>query len=139
MEEEIKEYLQYKLNKDLAGNIVKAFGVDSEGFWGYCDQEVEFKISEIGIDYISTDDLYLKKPKLFAGINVFLENYNPNLKYGLIYTDPKFIKTFKKLVKLKGYNSKDFNYSEQGMQGDSYVNLDADLKSYLDKKFLVLV
>lgn len=139
MEEEIKEYLQYKLNKDLAGNIVKAFGIDSGGFWGSYDQELEFKISEIEVDDILIDDLYLKKPKLFASVNVILENYNPDLKYGLIYTDPKFIKSFKKLVKSKGYNPKDFDYSEQGMQGYSYVNLDADLIKYLDKKFLVLV
>jgi hypothetical protein len=50
-------------------------------------------------------------------------------KYGLIYTDKLFLKELKEFVAknkfLAGY---DFDYSEQGMQGDDYVSLDIYLK-----------
>ena len=49
-------------------------------------------------------------------------------KHGLIYTDPKWIKEFRKALEEKGFSKKavrNINYSEQGMQGDDYVSLDA--------------
>jgi hypothetical protein len=49
-------------------------------------------------------------------------------KHGLIYTDPNWIKEFRKALEEKGFSKKaarDICYSEQGMQGDDYVSLDA--------------
>lgn len=46
-------------------------------------------------------------------------------KHGLIYTDKQFIKDVQKTLKefgVKNYN--DIHYSEQGMQGDNYVDMD---------------
>lgn len=47
---------------------------------------------------------------------------------GLIYTDPQWIKEFRLLLKAYGFGDNainDVDYSEQGMQGDDYVSLDA--------------
>mmetsp|Transcript_36265 Transcript_36265/g.104060 ORF Transcript_36265/g.104060 Transcript_36265/m.104060 type:complete len:138 (+) Transcript_36265:1013-1426(+) len=48
-------------------------------------------------------------------------------EYGLIYTDQLFLQELKALVtKLMGEAAADdINYSEQGMQGEEYVSLDA--------------
>lgn len=44
---------------------------------------------------------------------------------GLIYTDPGFLNDLKQLLTLRGLDTTDLQYSEQGMQGDDYVSLDA--------------
>lgn len=43
---------------------------------------------------------------------------------GLIYTDPLFLHELKHLLVGQLGLSSDIGYSEQGMQGDDYVNLD---------------
>lgn len=48
-------------------------------------------------------------------------------EHGLIYTDPLFIKQFRKRMMEKGIPKKiarDFVYTEQGMQGDDYVSIE---------------
>ena len=61
-------------------------------------------------------------------------------KHGLIYTDRGWLKDFRnKLVELHGFSRKAANavsYSEQGMQGDNYVSLDAG--NEFIKEFAVL-
>ena len=49
-------------------------------------------------------------------------------KHGLIYTDKLWIKEFRDELKNLGFSEKavrSVDYSEQGMQGDNYVSLDA--------------
>ena len=43
---------------------------------------------------------------------------------GLIYTDPRWIKEFRKVLKELGFNPKGVDYSEQGAQSWDYVDLD---------------
>ena len=43
---------------------------------------------------------------------------------GLIYTDKQFMKELKELLVQKGFDTSDLSYSEQGMQGDTYVSCD---------------
>jgi hypothetical protein len=43
---------------------------------------------------------------------------------GLIYTDSLFEAQLCELLTSMGYDASDVSYSEQGMQGDSYVSLD---------------
>lgn len=50
--------------------------------------------------------------------------------HGLIYTDRLFLKELRAFLKLHGLPGDDVSYSEQGMQGDNYVSLDAGHKFY---------
>ena len=43
---------------------------------------------------------------------------------GLIYTDKQFMRELKELLTAKGFDASDVSYSEQGMQGDTYVSCD---------------
>jgi len=45
-------------------------------------------------------------------------------KLGLIYTDKQFMTELKELLTQKGFDASDVSYSEQGMQGDTYVSCD---------------
>ncbi len=49
---------------------------------------------------------------------------------GLIYTDTLFIKELREFLDAHGLPGKDVCYSEQGMQGDDYVSLDAGTEFY---------
>lgn len=63
------------------------------------------------------------------------DDWRPDLN-GLIYTDPLFVNELREFLSQQGYDSSDIDYSEQGMQGDNFVHLDAGplfLKSYYQK------
>ena len=45
-------------------------------------------------------------------------------KDGLIYTDELFEAELKELLTSMGFDASDVSYSEQGMQGDTYVSCD---------------
>jgi hypothetical protein len=45
-------------------------------------------------------------------------------KQGLIYTDKQFMRELKELLTTMGFDAGDVSYSEQGMQGDTYVSCD---------------
>ena len=45
-------------------------------------------------------------------------------KDGLIYTDKQFMRELKELLTVQGFDASDVSYSEQGMQGDTYVSCD---------------
>ncbi len=49
---------------------------------------------------------------------------------GLIYTDTLFLKELQEFLNAHGLPGKDVCYSEQGMQGDDYVSLDAGTEFY---------
>jgi hypothetical protein len=49
---------------------------------------------------------------------------------GLIYTDRQFIKELREFLDAHGLPGADVDYSEQGMQGDDYVSLDAGTAFY---------
>jgi hypothetical protein len=43
---------------------------------------------------------------------------------GLIYTDAQFMTELRELLTAQGFDASDVSYSEQGMQGDTYVSCD---------------
>jgi len=45
-------------------------------------------------------------------------------KDGLIYTDKQFMRELVELLTSMGFDASDVSYSEQGMQGDTYVSCD---------------
>jgi hypothetical protein len=51
-------------------------------------------------------------------------------KLGLIYTDRQFEKELREFLDAHGLPGDDVCYSEQGMQGDDFVSLDAGTKFY---------
>lgn len=58
-------------------------------------------------------------------------------QHGLIYTDPMFKEQLVQWLISLGFAGGDVGYSEQGMQGDNYVSLDAGeafVKSYIKNK-----
>lgn len=76
-------------------------------------------------------------------LNVY---FNPRIwntdKLGLIYTDSLFLTHVRRLLKAERFfHFQDLDYSEQGMQGDDYVNFDVgdNLAKELDKKGFITV
>ena len=49
---------------------------------------------------------------------------------GLIYTDKGFLRELREFLNAHGLPGDDVSYSEQGMQGDDYVSLDAGTAFY---------
>ena len=97
----------------MPGKIVQAFGKGSHGNWGGNTQSVSFKIKKIDFPYKDEEE------DVPDNINIYLVGYKEP-KYGLIYTDTVFEKSINQLA--AGLATLD--YSEQGMQGQKYVNMD---------------
>ena len=121
------EHLVAQLNKDLRGKEVKAFpksfvadNLDTKA------KEIRgtqtFKISSVRSPYNDPDT---GNKDTFISLDIVLKGYNAEV-YGLIYTDSIFLRSLKDLIKQTSVASliKDIHYSEHGMQGDDYVNLD---------------
>ncbi len=68
---------------------------------------------------------------IFGELRVYFDTETwDTRKDGLIYTDRLFIKELQEFLTAHGLPGKDVCYSEQGMQGDDYVSLDAGTKFY---------
>ena len=58
----------------------------------------------------------------YLGVNVFLKNYTSH--NGLIYTDTEFLKNINAQIRQFVAPLKfDIDYTEQGMQGNTYVSM----------------
>lgn len=76
-------------------------------------------------DQMFVDDPSLKKSEAWVHLKVYFTNWS-NTKHGLIYTDPRFLREFRKVLMTLGFSSKairGIDYSEQGMQGRNYVSM----------------
>jgi hypothetical protein len=90
----------------LVGSKITAFGGNSKGIWAAPDTKPKtFKIARIA-----------------GNISIYLKDYDAD-KDGLIYTDLCFREEFTALLNKHGI-ALDVCYSESGMQGDDYVNMD---------------
>ena len=73
--------------------------------------------------------LSIKREGPYANARFYWNNgswYVP--KFGLIYTDSGFLSSLREQLTACGFNlTSHIDYSEQGMQGDDYVDLDASL------------
>lgn len=98
---------------------------DGRGLWSRHKATVNLK--ECDMHNVSRD---AQERQTFHGeLRVYfsLKDWNPE-NHGLIYTDRTWIKEFRKVLQESGFSNKAVkavNYSEQGMQGDNYVSLDA--------------
>ena len=72
-----------------------------------------------------------EEDRIFGELRVYFDIDTWDVdKLGLIYTDRQFEKELREFLNQQGLPGKDVSYSEQGMQGDDYVSLDAGTEFY---------
>ena len=86
------------------------------GYWSRTVAAVE--ITGLQLAYIN-DELDFGELRVYFNKATWDVN-----KQGLIYTDKQFMRELKELLVQKGFDTSDVSYSEQGMQGDTYVSCD---------------
>ena len=95
--------------------INKSLKTSGNGFWSSAVKSV--KVTGLDLSYVSDEGEY-------GELRVYFDTTSWNVdKDGLIYTDKQFIKEVKKLL-AEQHLGTDVSYSEQGMQGDTFVSLD---------------
>ena len=96
--------------------VTATLNTNGNGYWSRTKAAVE--ITHLQLAYIN-DELD------FGELRVYFNKATWDVsKQGLIYTDKQFMRELKELLVQKGFDVKDVSYSEQGMQGDSYVSCD---------------
>ena len=98
----------YKVNATL--------NTAGDGYWSNVAKAVEIT----GLQLAYTND-ELDFGELRVRFNAATWDVN---KDGLIYTDSLFKEQLCALLTQLGFDASDVSYSEQGMQGDTYVSLD---------------
>jgi hypothetical protein len=81
-------------------------------------------VTELELAY--NDDDHFGELRVYFDTMVWITD-----KFGLIYTDPQWLKELRNLLRQLEFSvaaAKDVSYSEQGMQGDDYVSLDVGAK-----------
>jgi hypothetical protein len=118
--EQIREY-EKVLNKALVGKELKAFGPSGNGLWGQNEKVLTFKVEKVTVPkgYITNT---------YGTINIYLSDYDNN-DFGSIYTDEIFMQSLRATLGLRS----EIDYSEQGMQGQHYVNCDTSPKKVMAK------
>jgi hypothetical protein len=115
----------FKFTAHTAGN----------GMWSNEDRKIEH--AKAYVSFFSREErLQFKSGKIpdirFAELRVYFPKRCWDVdKYGLIYTDRQWIKELRQNLTAMGFSTKavkDVDYSEQGLQGENYVSLDAGRK-----------
>jgi hypothetical protein len=108
------------MNNRLKIKFIASTG--GNGLWSRHKAAVTVKEFEI-------HQLHRYNNKFVGELRVFFSTKEWNIqKYGLIYTDFEWLRQFRNKLIENGFSKKAANavsYSEQGMQGDNYVSLDA--------------
>jgi len=86
------------------------------GYWSNTAKAVE--VTGLQLSYINDELDFGELRVRFASAS-----WDVN-KLGLIYTDAQFMTELKELLTSMGFDASDVSYSEQGMQGDTYVSCD---------------
>ena len=96
------------------------------GYWSTACKSV--RATNIAVAYVNDE-------RDFGELCVYFdtESWNTDTD-GLIYTDARFLAELTTVLVEAGFDVSDLSYSEQGMQGDDYVSLDAG-KAFLDSWF----
>jgi hypothetical protein len=99
--------------------VNKSLNTSGNGFWSSAVKSVKI----IGLDLT-----YVNDEGDFGELQVYFDTTSWDVsKDGLIYTDKQFIKELKELLASQNLGT-DVSYSEQGMQGSTYVSLDCESK-----------
>ncbi len=111
-----------------------------DGFWSTVEMDnIKINVLPAGEFWQDEDDP--------GPVGHLRANFNSRVwnvdRHGLIYTDSKFESDVKRLLKAAGFKHfNDINYSEQGMQGETYVDFDCGHKlanELNDKGFITVV
>ena len=106
-------------SKDEGVAVDVVLKTDGSGFWN--DSERSVRVIALSVPYITDEED-------FGELRVYFDmsTWNTDI-HGLIYTDDSFLRGLKKYLESLNLGT-DVDYSEQGMQGDNYVSLDAGKK-----------
>ena len=96
--------------------VTATLNTNGNGYWSRKATAVE--ITHLQLAYIN-DEMDFGELRVRFNTNTWDTN-----KDGLIYTDKQFMRELKELLTAKGFDASDVSYSEQGMQGDTYVSCD---------------
>ena len=96
--------------------VTATLNTNGNGYWSNAKAAVE--ITGLQLAYTNDD---LDFGELRVRFNTATWDVNTQ---GLIYTDKQFMRELKDLLTQLGFDASDVSYSEQGMQGDTYVSLD---------------
>jgi hypothetical protein len=96
--------------------LTAVLNTNGNGYWSNTVAAVE--ITGLQLNYVNDE---LDFGELCVHFNTATWDVN---KLGLIYTDKQFMRELKELLTVQGYDASDVSYSEQGMQGDTYVSCD---------------
>jgi len=96
--------------------LTATLNTNGTGYWSNERKAVE--ITGLQLNYVNDEGLF---GELCVHFNTNTWDVNTD---GLIYTDKQFMRELKELLTLQGYDASDVSYSEQGMQGDTYVSCD---------------
>ena len=97
-------------------NVTATLNTNGNGYWSNKRKAVE--ITGLQLSY-TNDELDFGELRVFFNTNTWDTH-----KDGLIYTDKQFMRELKELLTVQGFDASDVSYSEQGMQGDTYVSCD---------------
>ena len=104
-------------------NHIAVCNTGGNGYWS--TKEFPVYITQLEIAYLDETNLL---DSTFGELRVYFDpNYWKTDNDGLIYTDAKWIKNFHRLLVDNGFSEKavdEVEYSEQGMQGPTWVSLD---------------
>ena len=96
--------------------ISATLNTNGKGYWSSTAKAVE--VTGLQLAYIN-DELDFGELR----VRFTAASWDVN-KLGLIYTDKLFMTELKELLTSMGFDASDVSYSEQGMQGDTYVSCD---------------
>ena len=96
--------------------VTATLNTNGNGYWSNKRKAVE--ITGLQLSY-TNDELDFGELRVFFNTNTWDTH-----KDGLIYTDKQFMRELKELLTVQGFDASDVSYSEQGLQGDTYVSCD---------------
>ena len=96
--------------------ISATLNTNGKGYWSSTAKAVE--VTGLQLSYINDELDFGELRVRFAAATW------DTAKHGLIYTDAQFMRELKELLTSMGFDASDVSYSEQGMQGDTYVSCD---------------
>jgi len=96
--------------------VTATLNTNGNGYWSNKRKAVD--ITGLQLSY-TNDELDFGELRVFFNTTTWDVNTD-----GLIYTDKQFMTELKELLTIQGFDASDVSYSEQGMQGDTYVSCD---------------